>query len=460
MPSAHRALFLASLALWSCGAPARPAAPAVVTATEKAHNHNVEGAKTMVLRPNPETGTLQGSPTEAIWHGRIDARGMRGKLVLPETFSPSQSFEVDFALYGESAKKGKARVLRVGREALVLGGFEAGTGSFVAAEGNDEALWDGIPAFDPRMVFGEFAGTRTSFRERLKENLSIESYVFLLGTDPSLPVSGFHVDAVSNALLLTLNPEEPYGARIRIALASTLVKQLLLAAHARSGKARREASALQEAALSGTVRGYARDVLRQFGTLDANEVSLDVSALLSTLWHSPDAATRSALLADLSMFFTFITQAQGVSRAYEGAHANTAQNGLDTLSINAIALSLPATAPELTSRILSMQHPCFRFASQRELNDDASFGLNLASTRAAGQIVGLVADGPLARAGLHEGDKVKVGKPYTEGKSRVLEVVVADDRKVVLTERAAAMTVPAVFANPAADPKRCRRETP
>jgi hypothetical protein len=203
----------------------------------------------------------------------------------------------------------------------------------------------------------------------------------------------------------------------------------------------------------------ARDVLRQFGTLDANEVALDVSALLSALWRAPDEAIRSALLADLSVFFTFITQAQGVSKAYEAVHASTAQNGLDIQTVNAIALPLPASAPELASRILSMQHPCFRFASQREVNDDESFGFNLAATRVAGQIIGLVAKGSLSRAGFHEGDKVKLGKPYSEGKARVLEGVVAADKTIVLRERAQTMTVPAVFANPAADPKRCRRET-
>jgi GTPase len=185
------------------------------------------------------------------------------------------------------------------------------------------------------------------------------------------------------------------------------------------------------------------------------------TALLSTLWHARDEAIRSAVLADLGVFFAFITHAQGVSKAYEVAHAGTAQNGLDVQTINAVALPLPADALELARRILSMHHPCFRFASQREVSDDETFGLNLAASRAAEQIVGLVDKGSSARAGLHEGDTVKLGKPYTEGKGRVLEVVMLKtEKRVVLTSQPATMVVPAVFGNATADPKRCRRETP
>jgi hypothetical protein len=423
----------------------------------------------LTLTPDPNTpraDPLQVKRDGILWRGYTDARGLRGILTLPNELSTTE-IRVDFSHYGESATRGRAHVWRAGNEALVLGGFELGTGSFAAPEGNDEAVWDGAPAFDPRMVFAEFAGTRTSFRVRLKETFDNAPYGFFLATDPTLALGRARVDAVSNALLLTVSAAEAYGTRIRIALAATVVKQLLLQAHARSRKAL--GMAANDGEVAGVVRGYARDVLRQFGTLDTAEIAADVSELLlanARKHHErtcnasvPAQALERALAADVGMFVRYLEQKTSVSAAYEAAHEAAAKEGLAATALRALVPARDLSASGWT-KLTSIVHPCFQFVIQNDVDDDATFGFNVEASRTSGKIACADSRGALGRAGFKDDEVVTFGQPYSEGSMRHVDFSIRGSEDSVRTgtlhATAVTMKVLKVKARASVDPRLCR----
>jgi hypothetical protein len=418
-----------------------------------------------VLQPDPETMTLRAKPIGLSVAMQIDPRGVRGRIA-SERGIPIGAISIDFSRYPQSEVPGRFRVWRSGSEALVLAGFETGTGSFDAPEGRDEAFWDGAPAFDPRAVFGEFVGTRTAIRERLREATTDAPYGFFLATNPTQPVEAPSIIAVSDALLLSVHPSDTYGGGIRIALATTLVKQLLLR---NVGVSRLSAS--DEASIAGYARAYARDVLRQFGSLDLGEVAGDVNASLATLAASTDSnkshdtevnadstLVRSpqvaAFRADIDGFLRFLAGSFAVQ--YETFHsAARAAKGYLMLSLTQLRQA-PATsdASLLRMRTLLAAHPCF--AAGQQLLDVTDFGLDLAATRAHKTAQGVRPDGPVASAGVREGEAIEIRAVRSEKRKTLLVLRRPNATTLEIRAETRARSTLAIVPRAAADAKRCR----
>jgi hypothetical protein len=422
-------------------------------------------APVVLLDPNPESGALA-TPLAGMQAAlEIDARGLRGKLT--GLNKVQGELGVSFSRYGESAKHGRSRVWTSGSEALVVGGMEVGTGRFDAEEGHDELFWDGVPAFDPRAVFGEFVGTRTAFRERLKEASLKTPYGFLLATNPMQTAGYPKLQAVSDALLLTVHPSDAYTSTLRITLATTLTKQLLLSA-AKPGAA---LSPTEEAQLSGLARAYARDVLRQFGSIDGDDVARDVSGTLAAL------ATQNAAVSDAEgeqglggskLRATLLTaglQADaygfalslqgGFAAAYERLHADSRAQGLLVFLPMLKAAALPQTGLADKLRKAAAANPCYVAATQKVRY--ASFGLDVDASRSEMKVEGLRAGGPAAQAGLKEGERMtQVKGAYDEGNARVLGVVLPGGREVLVRALWKEQSTVSALRKKDANPNRCR----
>ncbi|CAN5569445.1 hypothetical protein BH09MYX1_BH09MYX1_24530 [soil metagenome] len=191
---------------------------------------------------------------------------------------------LDLSGYGEYGSKARvflAPPLAPGeavdaRRRILLVSADAGEGHFRAVEGDDDGYWDGAPAFDPRSVFAELAGVRTALRERYKLAGSHAIYTYMFSTPADRPVGRFHLDRVPGAMLLEVNPAEPYATALRITLAAGMVQELW-------DVVRAAPAPKSEAFTFGFARAYARELLRRFGTLSASDVAADVTTMTTTL---------------------------------------------------------------------------------------------------------------------------------------------------------------------------------
>ncbi len=291
---------------------------------------------------DPSTGalTLAGTPIDAP-RLRIDPRGIRGELPKLGAVSPTAPF--DLTAWSDAPKM---RVLLAPPPApsesldaaarLVLVASDVGEGHFRAVEGDDDAYWDGAPAFDPRAVFAELAGVRTALRERWKLASSHAKYTFLFATPGERPVGRFHLDRVPGAMLLEVSAAEPWGTALRISLAAGLVQELLDGV--------RPASPPGEEWLAyGLPRAYARELLRRFGTLTARDVADDVNQTTTTLANAAAylPAEQRALAGDRWGF--------ELARALEGKGGLLAL--VDQLFLDARAGKATFARSELFARI-------------------------------------------------------------------------------------------------------------
>jgi hypothetical protein len=238
-------------------------------------------------RADPLAGTLtiRGAIVDAP-RLRIDPRGLRGEV--PKLGNVAATRPFDLSAYGEVAPK--MRVLFAPPPApnepldaaprLALVAADVGEGHFRAVEGDDDAYWDGAPAFDPRAVFAELAGVRTALRERWKLAGVHAHYTFFFSTPVERPVGRFHVDRVPGALLVEVNPAEAWGTALRIALGAALAQELLAGL-------RPPQVAEEEWLTFGLVRAYVREMLRRFGTLTAKEIADDVNETTEALANAP-----------------------------------------------------------------------------------------------------------------------------------------------------------------------------
>lgn len=272
----------ALLVLLACGGATPPATKASTAPTVTAPTASVSSVRALpLLRPDPETGAieLEGARLEALGL-RVDTRGVRGEL--PKLGRPLDPRVFDLGRYGDDKH---ARVFVApapdgtsldDRRRLVLASFDAGEGHFRAVEGDDDGFWDGAPAFDPRAVFAELAGVRTALRERYKLAGSHVLYTVLFSTPVERPVGRFHIQRVPGALLLEVNPAEPYGTALRITLSAALVQEMW-------DLVRDPKEAPSDALFGvGFARAYTRELLRRFGTLSAKDVADDLNAMTET----------------------------------------------------------------------------------------------------------------------------------------------------------------------------------
>lgn len=349
-------------------------------------------------------GTIAFAGAPLVSRLRVDPRGVRGELPkLGRDVDAAALF--DLGAYGDDG--GKSRVLVVPLPAkgealdaarrLVLVGSDVGEGHFRAVEGDDDGYWDGAPAFDPRAVFAELAGVRTALRERYKLANVRALYTFLFSTPVERPVGRFHVDRVPGAMLLEVNPAEPWGTALRVSLAAGLVQEFW-------DLVRSPANAGEEWFTFGLARAYARELLRRFGTLAPKEVADDLNATTVTLADGAAyvASERSAIAGDRWGFeLARALEGKGgllalVDALYADARAGKAKFEATELLARAAAKLGTAFPPPVDGKLPAFRAArwvCFDVVGEKRALYTFPFAWE--SSRAAGVVLGASASAPV-----------------------------------------------------------------
>lgn len=380
--------------------PARPAPPVVaVTPPVTAPDAGVAPAASLHADPLAGTLRLDDAPV-ALGRMRVDPRGVRGEL--PSTPRPlSPTSPIDLSPWGGDLRVVLAPPVGAGdalgaKRRLVLAARDMGEGHFRAVEGDDDAYWDGAPAFDPRSVFAELTGVRTALRERWKLAARATHYTFLFAAPVERPRGAFLVDRVPGALLLEVSAVDPWGTTLRVALAAALVQELL-------DLVRVEAEPDDEWFTYGLPRAYARELLRRFGTLSAKDVADDVSRTTNMLVESAAFVPpeQRALAGDRWGFeLARALEAKGgllelFDRLFRDAIAGAARfTSVEFLSRARAALGAPVSPPSAKDVPRGARSICFDVTPERR----ARFGFPFAweSSRGAGRIEGAAPGAPVA----------------------------------------------------------------
>lgn len=311
-----------------------------------------------------------------------------------------------------------------------------GRATFRAPEGDDEAAWLGYTAFDPRPVFADMAGVRTSLRQLFGAPDAAKA-TFLFVSD-SRPPGSFTVTRRPRSVVTRIGVQEPWTAPVRIAVAAAVIHGWIgsrLWVGPDDPAHEKEAYWFTE----GVTRHLARDLLFRYGLISPAEAAAEVEGLASVLATSEAAALsnqdlakkqRGALPVLTARGALYALRADALLRAKTGKKRSL-ENVLRELYQQAAAkkAALPASAwvdllvkdlgdgerkvfeetiergkpVELPDGALG---PCFRRTSRTYVGFDIGFDEEASMKRSPRRVEGLVKGGPADKAGVREGDEI------------------------------------------------------
>lgn len=337
-----------------------------------------------------------------------------------------------------------------------------GRATFRAPEGNDEAAWLGYTAFDPRPVFADMAGLRTSLRQLFGAPDS-EKLTFLFLSD-SRPTGAFVVTRRARSVVTRISVQEPWSAPVRIAVAAAVIHGWIgsrLWVGPSDAAHEREAYWFTE----GVTRHLARDLLFRYGLITPAEAAAEVEGLASVLATS-DVATLSnvelakrgkgSLPTQVARGALYALRVDALLREKTGKKRSL-ENVLRELYQQAAAqkAALPASAwTDLIAKDLgdgeratfraaieagkpidlpdTALGPCFRKVTRTYVGFDIGFDEEATRASSPRRIVGLVKGGPAEKAGLREGAQVVTIQPGARSPNDDVHVTIAtgDQTKV------------------------------
>ncbi|MCB9753055.1 MAG: hypothetical protein H6713_24125 [Myxococcales bacterium] len=484
------------------------------------HASTRDGAALRVALARPPEGALairyavepeQGTPNPALPAGlqlRLDhARVLASAeetLLLPEDGPPVVEFALTWSrgaaaglervasTLGLPNARGPARLTALRHAAFLAGAL--GHAEFRATVGADDFAWSGEPSFDLRWSAAETAGARSAVDVYFGADLAkTPRFTALLAVDVDFAgAAGAQAFPRGDGLYVALNPGAPWDARVRLEVAQALVFRWI------GGRLRlvdladapRERGAWFDA---GFARAVAREVLVELGTLSATDYLEELHALLGERATSPSRAASLDELARragggdaeaLDMLAVrgalYATRLDAILRARGGSLQQLLQQLVEEARTQQRA-ELPLTA--LTTRVEQLAGPAEVTAFRRailegdalELPADA-LGPCFTPTRrtytrfvlgfdATGSwattpptIVGLQPDGPAARAGLREGERLLSITADPDAPREPAEITVErDGQSATVRYRPAGPTVRAQGwkRRPGADPQQC-----
>lgn len=329
------------------------------------------------------------------------------------------------------------------RHALFLAGT-VGHALLRSQAGDDDFAWTGDPSFDLRWSAAETAGTRTAvdayFGATPEE---VVPFTALFSVDVDLSGAGTQVMPRGGGLYVAFSPGARWNAQARLAVTQGLVHRWL------GGRLRLQAPAdvAPEAAAwfaEGFARFVAREVLFDLGTLSLEDYADEVNA------HHAELATasrRSAPIAELATAAAAgdveahaILVARGVLHATRiDARIRAKHRG--ARSLRALLRELVAEARTKKLGVLPLQAftdrlrgelgeaeltlfqrtvfagealtlpadalgPCFTRAARTYTRFELGFDEASSRAETPGHVRGLRPDGPAARAGVREGERM------------------------------------------------------
>ncbi len=384
-----------------------------------------------------------------------------GLLLLPETLL-DQTVPIEVVVDGgplrapnaaaslgigaQHRSRGKPRTLW---HATFLAG-SMGAGEFDTSEGHDEAAWLGYTAFDPRPVVAEIAGTRSAMAELFHATEPPRGTVLFV-TQPR-PLGSYTTTARAGGMLLQLGPSEPWSAHLRVSVAQQLVRpwiggELWVGPHDAEHVA--ESYWFSE----GLARFVVTRLLARTGILRPDDVRDVYAGETSAILASPYRGKSNAELAGLARTDP-VARAHLVARgALYAARVNALvrdrskggwsidtivlelltearkqQKDLPTSAwVDAVARTLGPSEPEAFAKTIvrgeevvlpaSVLGRCYRAGTGEYVTFDLGFDAAATREGKTGEVVGLVAGGPAARAGLKAGDLVEAD--YRDGHAEV-----------------------------------------
>lgn len=330
-----------------------------------------------------------------------------------------------------------------------------GRATFRAPEGNDEAAWLGYTAFDPRPVFADMAGLRTSLRQIFGAP-DADKLTFLFLSD-SRPAGSFVVTRRTRSVVARIGVQEPWSAPVRIAVAAAVIHGWIgsrLWVGPDEPARERQAYWFSE----GVTRHLARDLLFRYGLISPAEAAAEIEGLASVLATSDVAALSNRDLAEAPRGALPVITARGALYALRVDALLRAKTGkkrsledvLRELYKQAAAKkgALPASAwVDLVAKDLGDKEraafeeaiengkpvdvpdgalgPCFRRATRTYVGFDLGFDEDASSKGSPRKITGLKKGGPAEKAGLREGDEVVTIQAGARSPSEPVHVTVA-----------------------------------
>jgi hypothetical protein len=333
-----------------------------------------------------------------------------------------------------------SRVEATARGADLQGAFYLagliGRATFRAPEGNDDAAWLGYTAFDPRPVFADMAGLRTSLRQIFGAP-DADKLTFLFLSD-SRPPGSFAVTRRARSVVARIGVQETWSAPVRIAVAAAVVHGWIgsrLWVGPDEPAREREAYWFTE----GVTRHLARDLLFRYGLISPAESAAEVEGLASVLATSDAASlsnqdlarrSRGALPVLVARGALYALRADALLRVRTGKkrllenvlrelyqEAATKKSALPASACvdhlvkdlgdgeravfrDAIELGKPAELPD------GALGPCFRRVTRTYVGFDIGFDEDASRKGSPAKLLGLVKGGPAEKAGLREGDEI------------------------------------------------------
>lgn len=321
------------------------------------------------------------------------------------------------------------------REGFFLAGL-LGRGTFRAPEGNDEAAWLGYTAFDPRPVFADMAGVRTSLRQIFGAPDG-DKLTFLFLSD-SRPAGSFVVTRRARSVVTRIGVQEPWTAPVRIAVAAAVVHGWI-GSRLWVGPAEPSREAEAYWFTEGVTRHLARDLLFRYGLISPADAAAEVEGLASLLATEGVATLSNQELAKKPRGAVPVLVARGalyalrvdaLLRAKTGKK-RTLDNVLRELYQEAATkkAALPASAwVDLVVKDLGEPEravfrdaielgkpfdlpdgalgPCFRRVTRTYVGFDIGFDEEASRRGSPRKLTGLVRGGPAEKVGLREGDEI------------------------------------------------------
>jgi hypothetical protein len=343
------------------------------------------------------------------------------------------------------------------RHASFLGG-KLSTARFVTEQGIDEWIWVEVLGFDARPVSGESAALRSELA-RYFDSRAPSPYVVLASASVRLD-GRFTAAARSGGLLLELPVDTSWAGPTRIAVCHEFLRPWLggeVRLVGNDGGPTPSELWFNE----GVARTLARELLFRFGMLTPEEYMDEINGIIGSVVLSPYAGRPMAELVERAPVDGLARRhlaARGVLYATAldarmraaGAGARALDPILSELFARARTEQRPLTAPDwlltagkhaggtaatdyrsvveagqLPAFAARGLGPCFRLATRRYVAFDLGFDVESSQGRDQG-VVGLVARGSAARAGLRATDRLARAH-YRDGDPSV-EVLLEIDR--------------------------------
>lgn len=312
-----------------------------------------------------------------------------------------------------------------------------GTALFDAVEGRDEAAWFGFTTFDPRPIAADIAALRTAITKSLgPPSFEAESQLFI--TDARAP-GEFRVRRRGRGVTAHVGAGQPWSSDLRIAVAAAVVHswigtQVWIGP---SQEKQGEGYWFSE----GLTRHLARDLLFRYGWITPEEMAGEVHGLMTTLATSPLRDQTNAQLASRAEDPEALRVLVARGALHAGRmdhllrHKSKGRKGLPDLVRSLIAKAagsggvlaeaawveaLSTTLESDTNAVFredildgrpseppaTMLGPCFDRVQRNYVRFELGFDNEASWTSGSKKAMGVRAEGPAARAGLREGDKI------------------------------------------------------